>query len=74
MPLWVKVAIGIGIVAVIGIIAVLAFGGAEHGPGRHLGTDDQATSSSPANPLSPSETSAATIETTPAPPSPQTGP
>lgn len=45
MPLWVKVFIGIGIAFGLLLIGVVLFGGAEHGPGRHLGGQGDSSSS-----------------------------
>ena len=44
MPLWVKVFIGIGVVGLLLIVVVAAFGGTEHGPRRHLGGSDESRS------------------------------
>lgn len=35
MPRWVKVFIAIGLVLALLLVAVLVFGDADHGPGRH---------------------------------------
>lgn len=35
MPRWVKVFIAIGLIIALLLVAVLVFGDAEHGPGRH---------------------------------------
>ena len=36
MPRWVKVSLAIAAVLLVLAIAVMLFGGGEHGPGRHL--------------------------------------
>ena len=39
-PRWVKVAALVAVVLVVLIAVMLAFGGGEHGPGRHTGSGD----------------------------------
>jgi plastocyanin len=39
MPRWVKITALVAGVLVLGLVAVLIFGGGEHGPGQHLGSD-----------------------------------
>jgi hypothetical protein len=39
-PRWVRVSAIIGLAIVVLFVLMMLFGGAEHGPGRHSGSDD----------------------------------
>ena len=41
-PRWVKVSAIVAVVVVLGVVALLVFGGGDHGPGRHSSSDDGA--------------------------------
>ena len=67
MPLWVKVFIGIGAAVLLLIVGVAAFGGTEHGPGRHFGGQHGSSTSSTQTPTTEHSGTHAPPESQPAP-------